>query len=483
MHGHSLTLVIITLSVSQMLLGVAVGWWFRDRRVEELAVDEQRTRDLFEQLRQLTIRVGDDVDEHSNRIEAMSEELTNLPKGDAPQERILGVVSRIVRANEKLQGKLATAESRIQEQAKTIDVHLAEARVDVLTDLANRRAFNDELGRRFAELQRSGRELSLLVIDIDHFKKFNDTYGHEVGDRVLRQVAGVLTETMREMDLVARYGGEEFTIILPGTDEAKAVCAAERARAAIEARPLGANGENLSVTVSVGVAQARVEDSSRTLFNRADVALYAAKDAGRNRTYYHNGERCLAAGAQTPEAVPAPVELPIIDELTGLPSRRQFADELRNAVAIAGENQTWLSMILLYIDQLPKVAVHGQQQVDLLLTGVASVLRDVVGDDGFVVRYGWEEFSIILPAYDFLQANALDKRVRELLHENVMRPDTIERITVSSGVVELSPTEDAISFATRAEAALEASRRFGGNCVHFHRSGAPAAQLVSYEPE
>src|SRR6185503_7619557 len=106
-------------------------------------------------------------------------------------------------------------------------------RTDALTGLANRRAFDDELNRRFAEWQRRKTMFSLLILDVDHFKKFNDTHGHQAGDAVLTGVAATLRQTFREMDLVARYGGEEFAAILPVTNLTEALRAAERARAAI----------------------------------------------------------------------------------------------------------------------------------------------------------------------------------------------------------------------------------------------------------
>jgi two-component system cell cycle response regulator len=133
----------------------------------------------------------------------------------------------------------------------------------------------------------SGRQLSVLVADIDHFKRINDTYGHLVGDDVLRDVAQLLAATIRGSDIVARYGGEEFLVLLPETDDAGAESFAERIRVAVETHLFAreALSEPLRLTASVGVAvfpAARIENVE-DLFQRADAALYRAKAEGRNR--------------------------------------------------------------------------------------------------------------------------------------------------------------------------------------------------------
>lgn len=154
------------------------------------------------------------------------------------------------------------------------------ATTDALTGISNRRAFTDRLER---ELTRSTAQkpLSLLVMDIDDFKGYNDSYGHNEGDVVLRQVADLTNRLLRPGDLVARYGGEEFCVLLPGADETAGRRVAERIRKAIESAPWPFRG----VTVSLGVTTAtnRLRDATN-LFADADAALYASKRTGRNRT-------------------------------------------------------------------------------------------------------------------------------------------------------------------------------------------------------
>lgn len=171
----------------------------------------------------------------------------------------------------RLHDALLDANRRLARQALTDD----------LTGLANRRHGAHQLEREIALGVRQGRLLALVRIDVDHFKAINDTHGHQAGDQVLAEVARRLAEAVRGGDELARWGGDEFVAILPGTDKAGALRAAERLRAAVAAAPVEAAGEALDVTVSVGWAH-WAGDTPDDLLARADRALYKAKDAGRN---------------------------------------------------------------------------------------------------------------------------------------------------------------------------------------------------------
>jgi two-component system, cell cycle response regulator len=156
---------------------------------------------------------------------------------------------------------------------------------DMMTRLKMKHYFYSVLLERMGESASSGRRLSVVMIDIDFFKKFNDTYGHSCGDAVLKQVARVMQASVRGNDMAARYGGEEFCLLLSDADVAHARSAAERLRSAIAATPTDYEGQSLSVTVSMGVAQYdRDRDvSGKSLIDRADKALYVSKQEGRNR--------------------------------------------------------------------------------------------------------------------------------------------------------------------------------------------------------
>lgn len=151
---------------------------------------------------------------------------------------------------------------------------------DALTGLQNRLAANDRLRFEFLRLKRTGNAYSVLMMDVDHFKKINDTFGHETGDHVLRQMGDILADITRQTDFVARFGGEEFLVILPNTDAAGALEGAEKIRQAVGARVFPAVGQ---VTLSIGIGTAQADDSNEDeAVRRADEALYRAKHAGRN---------------------------------------------------------------------------------------------------------------------------------------------------------------------------------------------------------
>lgn len=166
---------------------------------------------------------------------------------------------------------------------------------DALLGIRNRRGLDDELEREWARAQRRGEPLSLLMIDVDHFKIFNDTYGHTAGDNCLRQVAAAIGEAVyRPGDIVARYGGEEIAVLLPATDRAGALEVAERIHQALKqaAIPFPHSPIGSSVTLSIGVASVVPSEieTADSLLQLADMALYQAKQAGRNRTYFHELE-------------------------------------------------------------------------------------------------------------------------------------------------------------------------------------------------
>lgn len=161
---------------------------------------------------------------------------------------------------------------------------MEEALTDGLTGLHNRRWLEDMLPRLLGRHQREARPLSVMMMDIDFFKKINDTRGHTVGDLALRHVAQQIQGNLRPLDLAARYGGEEFAVLLPETDLQGGIAAAQRLRKAIENSPALVQGEErVCLTVSVGLAQARRAMSAEALLQEADSALYEAKRQGRNR--------------------------------------------------------------------------------------------------------------------------------------------------------------------------------------------------------
>ncbi len=201
------------------------------------------------------------------------------------------VVLAVQRATEKW--RLREENARLLRELSRLSLE------DSLTGLGNRRAFDGAIAHEIARAGRSGRNLSLAMLDIDHFKRVNDSLGHPAGDAVLASFAGVLRSVVRQADLVYRYGGEEFAVILPDCDDGGALAFAQRVVRATEARPICVALQEVSITCSVGVACLVLRDrpSGEPLVVRADRALYEAKRSGRNRAVLGREETASPAVA------------------------------------------------------------------------------------------------------------------------------------------------------------------------------------------
>jgi diguanylate cyclase len=193
--------------------------------------------------------------------------------------------------NTELESQLRESRNQIKELQENLEAIRYESLNDQLTGLANRKHFDQSLEREAAAAQRRGEPLCLVMCDIDHFKQFNDTHGHQTGDQVLRLVGTAIKGTIKGRDIAARYGGEEFGIILPGTPLQSAVLVADQIRAAIMAKELikRSTGESLGrITMSFGVAEYREGEQLESFIERADAGLYASKRNGRNRVTDEN---------------------------------------------------------------------------------------------------------------------------------------------------------------------------------------------------
>jgi diguanylate cyclase len=177
--------------------------------------------------------------------------------------------------------------AHMEQEAQGFREHLEEQRqkalIDPLTGLPNRAAWSERLEHEIKQWQQHGNTLSLAMLDLDHFKRINDNYGHLAGDKVLKIIATVLRKRLRGSDFIARFGGEEFVLLLPATPPAVGAKLLETLRAAIEACPFHFKGERVTITISMGLATFRAGEHSDLVLKRADQALYRAKNAGRNR--------------------------------------------------------------------------------------------------------------------------------------------------------------------------------------------------------
>ena len=487
------TVLTVFILLLESAAGVALGWWLRGGIVfrpvgGEARRDAQRARESLERVRALTETVAENVGAHKTRVQEISDKLsakTADPQG-GDSDDILASISHLVEANEKMHEQLAQAENRMQEQAQEIESQVTIARTDALTQIDNRRAFDDDLRQCVSNWRRLGSPFSLLILDVDHFKKFNDTYGHQAGDAVLKAVAGTIKDCMRDVELVSRYGGEEFAVIFPGAELESAKAAAEKARSAIETSIFRYQQTELRVTASLGVAQALADEDGASLVKRADTALYLAKEHSRNCSFYHDGQHGYIVEVidDVVDDVEAEPSQPVaeeqdspesespqrLDPQTGLPSRAALLEDTTRRIAEWRRYESPLSTISLVIDNHDRrIEEHGEPARDLMLKMVTEFLQAMMRDMDVVARCEENLFAILLPGTTMEHAVEVAGRLRAAISGcAVQLAGSPLDITVSLGIATATLDDDAESLIVRSETAAANAAATGGNatCVH-----------------
>lgn len=347
---ESILAIGVALGILQVAAGVAIGLWLARRRspaaghVQENSggPDRERASRLAGDLKSLTDSVASSVERHSAAIASIDQRLrTETPGADAEAfntpltNLVVGVVGEMLGANERLQTELTQAKSELQQQSIELAQHRSEALTDPLTGLPNRRALDDHLRSRQQAWKVHRAPFCLLMLDIDHFKRFNDTHGHHAGDAVLKAFGAAVTGALRKQDVISRYGGEEFAVLLPHATLEEAQGAVRKVRSAIANLRVSFEGRQLAVTASGGLAAVQKGEATDDLVDRADKALYAAKRAGRDRVHLHDGEQ-IAPMASPEAAAPLPAG-ELRDAQQGLESEtaavREACDGLRSSMA------------------------------------------------------------------------------------------------------------------------------------------------------
>jgi diguanylate cyclase len=258
---------------------------------------------LGEKIDNVGVRVMDEIDQvmamidaaagsasnYSESLSNVTNELINTKDRDglrAIVESLVATANEMKVNNEQLEQRLNASKEEITQLQENLAVVRTESLTDPLTGLSNRKHFDERLAQAIEEAAERSEALSLVMTDIDHFKAFNDTWGHLTGDQVLRLVAMSLKQNVKGQDIAARYGGEEFGVILPNTVLRAALTVADHVRRAVMSKELmkRSTGQNLGrVTISLGVATLHKGDTAQSLIARADACLYSAKRNGRNR--------------------------------------------------------------------------------------------------------------------------------------------------------------------------------------------------------
>lgn len=259
---------------------------------QEVTEDDgvETLRDIAEDLSDEVATGQDAMHSYSDALTRISAQLAGDPTVGSLVDALGTMATETSRASERnrhLERQLATCGARIERLRRLLLASKAEATTDQLTGLMNRRAFEARLRRALTQVRAEPEwTFSLLMLDVDHFKLFNDEHGHTAGDFVLRMLARLMRETVKGRDVVARYGGEEFVILLPGTPRSAAAIVGRLIVTALSERRLVHRPSHKKLgmaTVSIGVAEVRTHDTILTLVERADTALYVAKAKGRNR--------------------------------------------------------------------------------------------------------------------------------------------------------------------------------------------------------
>lgn len=275
---------------------------------KRLKRDRENTLKALLAVMQSTDRLNEDVDTHNTALQSAAQEIEEMESDSSLvdlQAELVSNISHVVESNRKLENDLVVSKFQLETQAQELDRTRKEARTDALCGVGNRKAVDETLQFMVSRYNQNKKTFGVMLVDIDHFKRINDTFGHQAGDDVLTSISKALKECVRPEDFVGRLGGDEFIIILEGLTADSADLVGTRIRSTVELYDfsIANSGQSTVVTMSMGLAVIQADDSLETLYERADKALYKSKELGRNRLYTLV-ESVIPANAQ-PEA---PVE-------------------------------------------------------------------------------------------------------------------------------------------------------------------------------
>jgi diguanylate cyclase len=488
----------IIASVITGVLGAGIGWLLHSQvsgaelelelaasksqkeknKSSRQGADNGQAAELMARLAELTTGVATEVGKHSGNIEAINAELVAAQDSDAGA--VVTVVQKILQANQQMQVELHQAETRLHDQQQELVAQTEAARIDQLTKITNRRALDEELKKCVQEFQRSAEPFCVMILDVDHFKKFNDTHGHLAGDEVLRFVAQTIQSRLHPSEMVARYGGEEFVVVFRGETVAACRDRADRLRAAINEQAISFEGKELRVAASAGVAEIGISEDEKGLIRRADEALYISKKAGRNCAHWNDGRQNLPITPGLLAQAPSVPPTTLLESGDGARNRRfelydirfsdaSFSPNLDRRVAEWKRTGHSFSVAVCAVDHVEKLRkAYGDEMLRRIVTGAASVVSSCMRDMDQVVTYGEAGFAISLPTAQAQVAFQVGERIRKAVEKLYVPAGILPKFTVSVGVAEVIDGNDSSRIFERAQYALEAAQAASANCTYLH---------------
>jgi diguanylate cyclase (GGDEF)-like protein len=286
--SNQLVKVLVDKVDSPPALGPELEKVFDELIVQKYFIDKERetakevfvafTKTIYE-MSQSSEKLDKTLNEQIDVIKAAE----NMSDILSAKDVVLGQAKKIQSQTDAMREELEESKRTISKLTQILEQVESKAMIDPLTQVFNRGTYNMEIAQMIKEFKRYKNPAALIIIDIDHFKTFNDDYGHKVGDAVLALVASLIKGAVRDTDMVFRYGGEEFVVLLDNLDLKNALTVAEKVRAQIESHHLTNKANVLNITVSIGLSCFKDGDIETTIFERADKALYQGKQNGRNR--------------------------------------------------------------------------------------------------------------------------------------------------------------------------------------------------------
>jgi diguanylate cyclase len=477
-------------------LGLLGGFWLLRNSLRAIVAQKQELQLARKELRcvrDLALRVAKDVDGHGLRVQQINDKLTMRKAGDL--DAVVTAVDHLVKANKQLLVRMADAEARMCEHSKALELYVLETRTDALTGLPNRRALDAELTSLFDDFRRHAAPVSIVLLDLDRFKRINDEFGYEFGDEMLRGIAGALQRSLHGMQTVSRIGGEEFLVTLPGKVLDEACRIAKELRRSVAQARFRFQEKEVLMTTSAGVAQLMPGEPTLGLLDRANQALLSAKANWPDAICWHDGRaihdlrsseqsrvRDVATAPESgslpessredcPAAAPLPASsaaaphaddhhVDARDRAPPLPpiecDRSRVFLSVRQRIAETKRGGPGFSLILLRMDNDARRAgipdePASEESIQAIRRMLAANLRemDIVG------HYAHGCFVLLLPQACLDDAvTVADRLVQSAGQLAVPTRSGPQPLAVSAGIAEVRESDDAVGLFQRAEAAL-----------------------------